>query len=77
MFARMVEIAYKLDNKDELINTVRREVPPILKKQPGFLERLPLVPEVSSERMFAITFWTDKREVEKYSWQRSPRSSRS
>ena len=66
MFARMVEIAYKLDKQDELINTVRQEVLPILKKQPGFLELLPLVPEVASAPMFAITLWADKRDVEKY-----------
>lgn len=66
MFALMVEIAYKLDKKDELINTVRREILPILKKQPGFLELLPLVPEVASEHIFAITLWADKQDAEKY-----------
>ena len=66
MFALMVEIAYKLDKKDELINTVRREILPILKKQPRFLELLPLVPEVASEHIFAITLWADKRDAEKY-----------
>jgi hypothetical protein len=73
MFARMVEIAYKLDKKDELINTVRQEILPILKKQAGFLELLPLVPEVASEHMFAITLWADKRDVEKYDVGAFPR----
>jgi hypothetical protein len=66
MFARMVEMVYKLDKKDELINTVRQEILPVLKKQPGFLELLPLVPEVASPHMFAITLWADKRDAEKY-----------
>ena len=66
MFARVVEIAYKGEKKDELINTLRQEILPVLKKQPGFVELLPLVPEVANERMFAISLWADKRDVEKY-----------
>jgi heme-degrading monooxygenase HmoA len=66
MFARIVEIAYKLEKKDELIKMVRQEILPILKKQPGFLELLPFVPEVATEPMFAITLWADKRDVERY-----------
>ena len=49
MFARIVEIAYKLEKKDELIKMVRQEILPILKKQPGFLELLPFVPEVATQ----------------------------
>jgi hypothetical protein len=49
-----------------LIKTVRKEILPILKKQPGFLELLPFVPEVETEHMFAITLWVDKRDAEKY-----------
>ena len=66
MFARIVEIAYKPEKKDELIKTVRQEILPFLKTQPGFLELLPFVPEVAAEHMFAITLWADKRDAEKY-----------
>lgn len=66
MFARIVEIAPKLEKKDELLKMVRQEILPLLKKQPGFLELLPFVPEIETERMLAITLWTEKREAEKY-----------
>ena len=66
MFARIVEIAPKIEKKDELIYTVRQEILPILKKQPGFLELLPFLPENEAERMFAITLWTEKRDAERY-----------
>ncbi len=66
MFARILEITPKLEKKDELIKTVRQEILPILKKQPGFLELLPFVPEISNEKWIAITLWTEKREAEKY-----------
>ncbi len=66
MFARILEITPKLEKKDELIRTVRQEVLPILKKQPGFLELLPFVPENTNEKVVAITLWTEKYEAEKY-----------
>jgi hypothetical protein len=66
MFARILEITPKLEKKEELIRTVRQEIVPILKKQPGFLELLPFVPEVVNEKAIAIALWTDKHEAEKY-----------
>jgi quinol monooxygenase YgiN len=66
MFARILEMTPKLEKKDELIKTIRQEILPILKKQPGFLEVLPFVPEIAKEKMIAITLWTEKREAEKY-----------
>jgi quinol monooxygenase YgiN len=66
MFARILEITPKLEKKDELIKTIREEVLPILKKQPGYLELLPFIPEIAQEKMVAITLWTEKREAQKY-----------
>ena len=66
MFARIVEFMPKLEKKEEFLKLVRNEVVPILKKQPGFLEVLPFVPEVKTEKMITITFWTEKLAAEKY-----------
>jgi len=66
MFARILEITPKLEKKDELIPTIRQEILPILKKQPGFLELLPFIPELTKEKMVAISLWTEKREAERY-----------
>jgi quinol monooxygenase YgiN len=66
MFARILEITPKAEKKAEFIETVRLEVLPILKKQPGFLELLPFVPEGKNEKMIAITLWNAKYEAEKY-----------
>lgn len=73
MFARIVEIAPKLEKKEELLKTIRQEILSILKKQPGFLELLPFVPEVASEHMIAITLWTDRREADRYAVDVFPR----
>lgn len=66
MFARILEITPKFEKKDELIHTIRQEILPMLKNQPGYLELLPFVPEIVKEKFVAITLWTEKRQAEKY-----------
>ena len=36
-----------------------------MKKQEGFLEILPLVPEIKTEKVLAVTLWTDKKALER------------
>ena len=66
MFARIVELFPRLEKKDEFLKTVRVDVLPILKKQPGFLEILPFMPEVENERVVVITLWAEKRDADRY-----------
>lgn len=66
MFAHILEITPKMDKKEELIKAVRQEIVPFLKKQPGFLEMLPLMPDGATEHMLSITLWTEKRDEERY-----------
>jgi len=66
MFARVVEFTPKMEKKDELIKAVRQEVLPILRKQPGFLELMPFVPEIEDEKAIAITLWAEKHHAERY-----------
>lgn len=66
MFARIVEFIPKVEKKEELIKVVRNEVVPILKKQPGFLEILPFLPESPTEKTFTVTLWAEKRDAERY-----------
>ena len=66
MFARIVEVFPKLEKKEEFLKFTRFDVLPILKKQPGFLEILPFVPEVENEKIFVITLWAEKRDAERY-----------
>jgi hypothetical protein len=73
MFARILEFTPKLEKKEELIKTVKNEVLPILKKQPGYLELLPFIPEVANEKAIAITFWAEKKDAEKYVRETFPR----
>lgn len=66
MFARIVEFVPRYEQKDELIKVIKNEVLPILKKQPGFLDILPLFPDVKNEKAVHITLWMDKRDAERY-----------
>ena len=66
MFARILEITPKMEKKDELINVIRQDVLSILKRQPGFLEFVPFVPEAVNDKWIAISLWSEKRNAEKY-----------
>src|ERR1700740_824878 len=73
MFARIVEFIPKLEEKEVFVKVVHNEVLPILKKQPGFLEILPFVPETKTEKMITITLWAEKRDAERYEREAYPK----
>jgi hypothetical protein len=66
MFARILEVIPKAEKKDELIKAVRLEVLPILQKEPGFIELLPLLPEAVKDPVIAVSLWNAKRDAERY-----------
>lgn len=66
MFARILEFTPKMEKKDELIKVVKNEILPILKKQHGFMEILPFVPENRTEKVLAISLWNDRKDAERY-----------
>ena len=71
------EICPKMESwekNDEFTRVVKNEVLPILKKQEGFLEFLPLVPEIKTEKVLAVTLWTDKKELERDEKEWFPRA---
>jgi quinol monooxygenase YgiN len=66
MFARIVEFVPKPEKKEEIVNIVRKEVLPLLKRQQGFLEFLPFVPESKTDNVIGVTLWSDKQEAYRY-----------
>jgi len=73
MYARIVEFVAKFDRKDEIVRAVKNEIVPLLKKQPGFLEILPLFPEMKNDRVFNITLWMEKKDAERYEREAFPK----
>ena len=67
MFARSLEFEIKQEKKQEFIKVMKNEVLPILKKQTGFLEILPLFPEkLEEKKVFNISLWNTKANAERY-----------
>jgi hypothetical protein len=73
MFARVVEYFPKLEKKDEMIKMAHEEILPVVKKQPGFLDWLPLIPENTNEKFITIALWTGKAEAEKFAKEVLPK----
>lgn len=73
MFARIAEVVPKLEKKEEFIRVIKNEVLPILKKQQGFLDILPLFPENKNEKMITISLWAEKKDAERYEREWFPR----
>jgi quinol monooxygenase YgiN len=66
MYARIVEFVPKPEKKEEIVNVVRKEVLPLLKRQQGFLEFLPFMPESKTDSVVAVTLWAEKNEADRY-----------
>ena len=66
MFARIVEFTPHWDKREELTKTVKNQIVPILKKQMGFLEIMPFIPENRDEKVISITLWMEKKDAERY-----------
>jgi hypothetical protein len=66
MFARMLEFIPRMERKEEFVKTVKNEILPILRKQPGFLDILPLFPEMSNEKAFTISLWAERKNLDRY-----------
>jgi heme-degrading monooxygenase HmoA len=72
MFARILEFIPQVEKKEELFKAIRNQVLPILKKQPGFLEILPFLPESNTEKTITVTLWAEKRDAERYEREAYP-----
>ncbi|HEX8818272.1 MAG TPA: antibiotic biosynthesis monooxygenase [Terriglobales bacterium] len=73
MLARITTYVPKTEKKEELVTLLKKEVLPMLKKQNGFLEILPLIPETKTEKFMTITLWTDRKDVERYEMNTLPK----
>jgi quinol monooxygenase YgiN len=73
MFARILEFVPKLEKKEEFINVMKKEVLPILKKQTGFLDILPFMPELKDEKMITISLWMERAHLERYEREALPK----
>jgi heme-degrading monooxygenase HmoA len=62
----MLQFVPKVERREELIRVIKRDVLPILKKQTGFLEILPFMPEVKNEHIVIVSLWNERKDFERY-----------
>lgn len=67
MFARVLNFELKPEKKEEMVKVLKNQVLPILKKQNGFLEILPFLPERMKEtNVTVISLWATPSDAERY-----------
>jgi len=66
MFARILQFVPKTEKNQELIRVIKNDVLPIMKKQTGFLEILPFMPENRNEHVVMVSLWNERKDFERY-----------
>jgi len=66
MFTRIVEVKVKSGKVEELSRTIKNDILPILREQPGFVDEITFVSAESPDRVLAMSFWKTRQDAEKY-----------
>ena len=70
MFTRILECEARVGKKDELANRVTKDVLPILRNQPGFVNMIALSDDVHPEHLVYLNFWKSKEDAQQYHRER-------
>lgn len=67
MFARVLEFQVKLEKKNEFLQIHKNRILPVLRREIGFLEILPLIPfNMEEDKALIITLWANRMDAENY-----------
>lgn len=61
-----MELNIKPEKKAEFVTKLKEEIVPILRKNKGFFDLIPLEVEIEPTKFYAISVWNAKFDVEKY-----------
>ncbi len=73
MFARFLEMTIKPEKKTEFMNKIEAEIIPMFKTYKGFLDVMHLAVETNPSKFYAMTFWHDRMDMEKYTKENFPK----
>jgi quinol monooxygenase YgiN len=73
MFARFLEFTIRPDKKTEFVKKMKEEIFPILKKYNGFFDLVPLEVETEPTKFYAISFWHERMDLERYTKEHFPK----
>ncbi len=60
MFCRVLEFTPKPNMTEQFHTMMDRDILPMLKRHPGFVDLIAMVPEQTTEPMITISFWKTK-----------------
>lgn len=66
MFARVMDCQAKTIRNKEINANVKKDVVPILQKQPGFVDFLALSDKNNPARLLCISLWNSREDADKY-----------
>ncbi len=67
MFARVLEFHVKREKKTDFIQVHKARILPVLRREIGFLEILPLIPVNMEEgKVLILTLWANQTDAENY-----------
>jgi heme-degrading monooxygenase HmoA len=73
MFVRFLEMTTQPGKKPELIRAIEDEIIPIFKTYKGFVEVIHLEVETDPAKMYGITLWRDRTDLERYTKENFPK----
>jgi quinol monooxygenase YgiN len=73
MFARFLELTTTPDKKPALSKAIKDQIIPIFRQHKGFFDVIHLEAETDPAKMYAVTLWRDKADLEKYAKQDFPK----
>lgn len=73
MFARFLEMTTKPGKKTELIRAIENEVIPIFQTYKGFFDVIHLEVETDPTKIYGITLWRDRTDLERYTKESFPK----
>jgi quinol monooxygenase YgiN len=66
MYTRIAEFVLKPDKLDDFRHIIAREVYPVLRGQPGFVDVVAAIADDNPYRVLSITFWQNKDDADRY-----------
>jgi heme-degrading monooxygenase HmoA len=66
MYARVAELTVIAEKRQDLINVVKNEYVPALKRAPGFVDYIALNAERNAAHVISISFWKTKDDGERF-----------
>ena len=66
MFTRHVETTVRTEKLRDFSQTIKNEILPTLRRQPGFIDLVQLFSDTNTGQVISLSFWNTKEDAEHY-----------